>query len=336
MNFMRLLITGGAGFIASNFIRAILNLKNVDKVVNIDNLSYGSNLTSLKDVEGDRRYDFFKGDITDFNLVSRLIRKVDGIINLAAQSHVDRSISDPWPFYNSNTEGVLVILEAIRRSGKKVRLVQVSTDEVYSDILKGSFKEDDRLKPSSPYAASKAAADLFCLAYHRTYGIDVVITRCVNNFGFFQFPEKLIPKAIIRAHLGLKVPVYGKGRNVRDWIFVQDHCSALELVLEKGRSGEIYNISCKNEFDNLTVLRKILKTMSLGDDLIEFVEDRPGHDVRYSLDSKKIRDELGWRPKYLFDNALKNTVEWYLSNEWWWKPLADERTLSPTPWKIRW
>jgi dTDP-glucose 4,6-dehydratase len=255
---------------------------------------------------------------------------------MAAGSHVDRSISDPWSFYKSNTEGVLTILEAIRKLKKNVRMVQVGTDEVYSDIVKGSYSEEDRLKPSSPYSASKASADLFCLAYHRTYNLDVVLTRCVNNFGYFQFPEKLIPKTIIRAHMGLKVPVYGKGENVRDWMFVKDHCDALKRVLEKGKAGEIYNISTDNELDNLTVIKKVLEIMGKSKDIIEFVEDRPGHDIRYSLNSSKIRKELGWKPDYSFDSALENTVKWYLSNEWWWKPLADERTLSPTPWKIRW
>ena len=336
MNMMKLLVTGGCGFIGSNLIRDILSSSRFDEVINIDNLSYGSNPVNLKDVENEKRYRFVRGNITDVNLVSRLVEEVDAIINVAAESHVDRSISDPWSFYKSNTEGVLTILEAIRKSNKNVRMVQVGTDEVYSDILKGSYSEEDRLKASSPYSASKASADLFCLAYHRTYNLDVVITRCVNNFGYYQFPEKLIPKTIIRTHMGLKVPIYGKGENVRDWLFVKDHCEALKLVLEKGKSGEIYNISTGSEFDNLTVVKKVLEIMGKSIAMIEFVEDRPGHDIRYSLNSSKIRKELGWRPKYSFDRALEDTVKWYIFNEWWWKPVADERTLSPTPWKIRW
>jgi dTDP-glucose 4,6-dehydratase len=333
---MKLLVTGGCGFIGSNFIRDILTSSRFDGVINIDNLSYGSNTSNLKDVENDKKYFFIRGDITDYNLVYKLVSEVDIVINMAAGSHVDRSISDPWSFYKSNTEGVLTILEAIRKLKKNVRMVQVGTDEVYSDIVKGSYSEEDRLKPSSPYSASKASADLFCLAYHRTYNLDVVLTRCVNNFGYFQFPEKLIPKTIIRAHMGLKVPVYSKGEHVRDWMFVKDHCDALKLVLEKGKAGEIYNISTDNELDNLTVIKKVLEIMGKSKDIIEFVEDRPGHDIRYSLKSSKIRKELGWKPNYSFDSALENTVKWYLSNEWWWKPLADERTLSPTPWKIKW
>lgn len=333
---MKLLITGGSGFIGSNLIRHILSSDEFDEVINIDKLSYGSNPANLKDVENDKRYSFIRGDITDYDTVYKIVSKVDMMINIAAESHVDRSIADPWPFYKSNTGGVVTLLEAIHESGRNVRMVQVGTDEVYADILEGSYKEEDRLKPSSPYSASKASADLFCHAYSRTYGIDVVIARCVNNFGYYQFPEKLIPKTIIRAHLGLKVPVYGKGKNVRDWLYVKDHCEALELILKKGKSGEIYNISTGSEYDNLTVVKKILGIMGKSESMIEFVEDRPGHDIRYSLDSSKIRRELGWRPKHPFGKALKDTVKWYLSNNWWWKPLADEKTLSPTPWKIRW
>jgi dTDP-glucose 4,6-dehydratase len=217
-----------------------------------------------------------------------------------------------------------------------VRIVHVSTDEVYSDIIAGSYDEESRLKPSSPYSASKAAADMFCHAYHRTYGLDVVITRCVNNFGPYQFPEKLIPKTIIRAYLGLKVPIYGSGRNVRDWIYVLDHCEALKLILEKGFSGETYNISAGNEYENIDVVKRILEIMGRDESLIEFVEDRPGHDLRYSLNSSKIRRELGWKPSYSFEHALKRTVEWYMQNECWWKPLANEEVLHPTPWRLKW
>jgi dTDP-glucose 4,6-dehydratase len=233
-------------------------------------------------------------------------------------------------------EGVLTILEAVRLRGEAARFIQVGTDETYGDILKGSFKEGDRLNPSSPYAASKAAADMLCSAYHRTYGLDIVVTRCTNNFGPYQFPEKLIPKTIIRASMNLKIPIYGSGRNVRDWIYVRDHCEALSLILEKGRPGEIYNISSGNEFENLEVAKRILEVMRKDVNLIEFVEDRPGHDVRYSLNSNKLRRELNWKPRHSFDEALRETVEWYVENEDWWKPIATEQTLHPTPWKLKW
>jgi dTDP-glucose 4,6-dehydratase len=333
---MRLLVTGGLGFIGSNFIRYVLSKYWEVEVVNLDKMGMGSNPKNLEDLEGDERYRFVKGDLLDFDLVSRLVREVDAVVNFAAETHVDRSIANPRAFLESNTVGTFNLLEAARLNNPRLRIVHVSTDEVYSDILVGSYKEEDRLKPSSPYAASKAAADMFCLAYHRTYGLDVVVTRCTNNFGPYQFPEKLIPKTIIRASLGMKVPIYGTGRNVRDWIYVLDHCEALDLVLERGRSGEIYNISSGDELDNLTLVKKILRIMGKDEGLIEFVEDRPGHDVRYSLDSSKIRRELGWRPRRSLEEALKETVEWYLKNERWWRPLADERVLHPTPWKLRW
>jgi dTDP-glucose 4,6-dehydratase len=333
---VKLLVTGGLGFIGSNFIRYVLSKHREVEVVNLDKMGIGSNPKNLEDLEGDERYRFVKGDLLDFDLVSRLVREVDAVVNFAAETHVDRSIANPRAFLESNTVGTFNLLEAARLNNPRLRIVHVSTDEVYSDILVGSYKEEDRLKPSSPYAASKAAADMFCLAYHRTYGLDVVVTRCTNNFGPYQFPEKLIPKTIIRASLGMKVPIYGTGRNVRDWIYVLDHCEALDLVLERGRSGEIYNISSGNELDNLTLVKKILRIMGKDEGLIEFVEDRPGHDVRYSLDSSKIRRELGWRPRRSLEEALKETVEWYLKNEWWWRPLADERVLHPTPWKLRW
>jgi len=333
---LKILVTGGLGFIGSNFIKLLLSKHPDYEIVNIDKMGTGSNLANLKGVEKDSRYLFIKGDISDLNLMLKVVKDVEAIVNLAAETHVDRSISNPSLFFESNTVGVFAILEAMRKVNKEARLVHVGTDEVYGDILRGSFREDAPLKPSSPYSASKAAADMFILAYHRTYGLDVVITRCTNNFGPYQFPEKLIPKTILRASMNLKIPIYGSGKNVRDWIYVLDHCEALDTVLEKGRSGEIYNISAGNELTNLEVVRKILKIMNKDESLIEFVEDRPGHDVRYSLDSSKIRKELGWKPKHDFEEALKQTVEWYLKNEWWWKPLATEQILHPTPWKLKW
>jgi len=333
---MKVLVTGGLGFIGSNFIRYILDKYSDVEVINVDALKYGSNPANLRDIESDERYSFVKGDISDYELMADLVRDVDVVVNFAAESHVDRSISNPYSFLQSNVIGVFTILEAIRKNNPEAKLVQISTDEVYGDIIKGSFKEEDRLKPSSPYSASKAAADMFVLAYVRTYGLYAMITRCTNNYGPYQFPEKLIPKTIIRASMNLKVPVYGTGKNVRDWIYVLDHCEAIDLVMREGEKGEIYNISSGEEKTNLEVVTEILKIMGKDENLIEFVEDRPGHDLRYSLDSSKIREELCWKPKYSFKEGIRKTVEWYLQNEWWWKPLADEKVLHPTPWKLEW
>ncbi len=331
---MHILVTGGLGFIGSNFIR--LMLSSGYSVTNLDNLSYGSSYGCLRGIESNTKYRFVKGDICDAATVAELVNDAECVVNFAAETHVDRSISDPMSFYKTNVGGAVTLLEAVRKSGQDVRIVQIGTDESYGDAAKGSFREPDRLNPSSPYSASKASADMFAMAYRRTYGIDSLVTRCTNNFGPNQFPEKLIPKTIIRAERGLKVPIYGKGSNVRDWIYVEDHCRAVKVVMESGRSGEVYNISAESELDNLAVVKKVLRMMSLPETLIEFVEDRPGHDTRYSLDSSKLRKELGWRPLYSFDDALSRTVSWYLDNEWWWGPLADERTLSPAPWKLKW
>lgn len=332
-NGLNILVTGGMGFIGSNFVKYIGRSNSV--IINLDNLSYGSNKRNLPEVSSER-YRFIEGSVTDVRLMNKVLEEVDCIINFAAQTHVDRSISNGRPFMKSNAEGVLTILEAMRQSSKDLRLLQVSTDEVYGDIAKGSFKEKDRLSPSSPYAASKASADMLCMAFRRTYGIDVVVSRCTNNFGPLQFPEKLIPKTIIRAKLGLKVPLYGTGKNIRDWIYVEDHCEAIDRVLRDGRAGEVYNISSGNELENTEVVSAVLELMGKPKSLIEHVEDRPGHDLRYSLDSSRIRDKLGWKPKYTFREALTKTVEWYMRNEDWWRPLADERVLHPTSWKLRW
>ncbi|MEM2085826.1 MAG: dTDP-glucose 4,6-dehydratase [Archaeoglobaceae archaeon] len=329
---MKILVTGGMGFIGSNFVRYMLQKYEDLEIVNLDALKYGSNPDNLRDLEDS--YSFIKGDIADFELVSELVAKSDVIVNFAAETHVDRSISNPGAFVHSNFIGVFTILEAIRKKNKEAKFIQISTDEVYGDIMSGSFKEDDRLKPSSPYSATKAAADLLVLSYIRTYGIDARITRCTNNYGPYQFPEKLIPKTIIRAFLGLKIPLYGTGKNVRDWIFVEDHCRAIDLVLQKGDPG-IYNISSGEEKTNLEVVETILKVMGKDENLIEFVEDRPGHDLRYSLDSSKIR-ELGWRPKVSFEEGIRRSVEWYLQNKLWWERLIDEKILHPTPWKVQW
>jgi dTDP-glucose 4,6-dehydratase len=328
----KILVTGGLGFIGSNFVRYILEEVGLDaaEIIVVDALKYGSNENNLKDLD----YKFVKGDICDYGLMVELVKGVDAIVNFAAETHVDRSISNPYSFIESNVIGTYTILETMRKVNQKIRLVHVSTDEVYGDIENGSFKEDDMLKPSSPYSASKASADMFVLAYVRTYGLNALITRCTNNYGAYQFPEKLIPKAIIRAKMNKKIPIYGTGKNVRDWIYVKDHFEAINLVMNKGKGGEIYNISSGEEKNNLEVVNDILEIMGKRD-LIEFVEDRPGHDIRYSLDSSKI-GKLGWKPKHGFEDGLKETVEWYLKNEWWWKPLADEKVLHPIPWELKW
>jgi len=332
---MKLLVTGGLGFIGSNFISQILSKPSKYEIINIDKIGRGANSENLKDLENREEYLFIKGDISDFKFVQRMIKDVDAVINFAAETHVDRSIANPATFIQSNIIGTFNLLEAERKLDKPVRHIQISTDEVYGDITQGSFKEEDRLKPSNPYSASKAAADMLCLAYYRTYGLDIIITRCTNNFGPYQFPEKLIPKTIIRAQKNLSIPVYGTGETIRDWIYVLDHCKAIDPILRKGKSGETYNISSGNEFSTITIVKKILDALNKPEDLITYVEDRPGHDIRYSLNSTKIRTELDWKPRHSFESALEKTIEWYIENDWWWKPIADERTLHPTPWKLR-
>lgn len=329
-------MTGGLGFIGSNFVRTILSKYPDFELTNIDKVGVGSNPANLKDIEGNPRYRFVKGSITDLDLMLKLVKDIDVTVNFAAETHVDRSISNPYPFFENNTLGTLTILEAVRKANRRAKLIQVSSDEVYGDILSGSFTESDLLKPSSPYAASKAASDMLILAYHRTYGLDTILSRCTNNFGSYQFPEKLLPKSIIRASLDLKIPIYGSGRNVRDWIYVLDHCEALDILRQKGEAGGIYNISSGNECENKDVVKRILKIMGKDESLINFVEDRPGHDTRYSLDSSKMMKDLGWKPMYDFEGALKKTVEWYLENEWWWRPIATEQVLHSTPWKLQW
>lgn len=333
---MRLLVTGGNGFIGSNFVRHFLREHNNSEIINLDAIKYGSNISNLNDFEGDPRYSLVKGDISDYGLVSSLVYNIDALVNFAAETHVDRSISNPSSFLQSNVVGVFTLLEALRKNNPHAKMVQISTDEVYGDTLDSSFKESDALRPSSPYAASKAAADGFVLAYARTYGLYAMVTRCTNNFGPYQFPEKLIPKTIVRSAKSLKIPIYGSGRNVRDWIYVLDHCRAVEKVLGHGRAGEVYNISSGDEKTNLEMVETLLGFMGRDYSAMEFVEDRPGHDLRYSLDSSKIRAELGWRPEHSFEDGLRETVSWYIANESWWKPLSNEHILSPVPWKLVW
>lgn len=330
---MRLLVTGGLGFIGSNFVRYMLSEDLDVDLVNVDKIGLGANPENLRDIEKSKNYRFVRGDISNPKIIEDIIKEVDAIVNFAAETHVDRSIADPSSFLRSNVFGTFTLLEAIRKFNEDVKYVQISTDEIYGDILEGSFSELDRLNPSNPYSATKASADMLCLAYNRTYGLGVKITRCTNNFGPYQFPEKLMPKTIIRAISNLPIPVYGAGANVRDWIYVLDHCEAVSLVLAEGQPGEIYNISSGDEFPNLEIVRKILELLHRPEDLVTFVEDRPGHDVRYSLDSSKIRSELGWKPRHTFSSALEETVNWYARNESWWRPLATEKVLHPTPWK---
>jgi dTDP-glucose 4,6-dehydratase len=297
-------------------------------------MGIGANPASLHDVENDKRYTFIKGDICNPQLINRLIHQVDAVVNIAAETHVDRSISDPNVFLQNNTVGTFTILEAIRKHNHKARLLQVSTDEVYGEALEGSFTENTPPKPSNPYSAAKAAADMFVLSYYKTYNLNVSITRCTNNFGPYQLPEKLIPKTIIRALRNLPIPIYGSGQNIRDWIYVQDHCEAIATVLEKGNAGEIYNVSAGNEIPSIEIAKRIVALLHKSESLITFVEDRPGHDARYSLDSSKTRSTLGWKPRFSFDSSLESTVSWYLENEHWWTPFATDVILNPTPWKL--
>ena len=327
---MKVLVTGGLGFIGSNFIQHIL--KNTDlEVTNIDAEFFGSSHHNLENIHNPQNYTFVKGNITNRKLMDELISECDSIINFAAQSHVDRSISDANPFLVSNIRGVFTILDILKERKKK--LIQISTDEVFGTIVEGSATEESCFNPSSPYAATKASAELLIKSYVTTYGLDVMITRCTNNYGSRQFVEKLIPKTIGLCRQDKKIPVYGSGKSIRDWIHVQDHCEAILTVLEKGESGESYNISGSNELDNVTIVKKILRLLDKPEDRLEFGEERPGEDLRYSLDSAKIHNELGWKPKISLDDGLKNTVDWYISNDdEWWNNIPEE-TYSSTPWK---
>ena len=297
----------------------------------MDKLTYAGNLNNIKDLRGEKRHKFVRGDIRNRKLVHSLVGRVDAVVNFAAESHVDRSIQTPGVFLNTNVLGTQVLLEACRRFG--VRFEQISTDEVYGSRVEGSFKETDAFNPSSPYSASKAAADLLVNAYYVTYGLDVTVTRSTNNYGPNQHPEKLIPRLVTNALRGKALPIYGTGENVRDWIFVEDNCRAIRFVLEKGEKGQAYNIAGGNEKKNIDIAKEILHHLSLPETMMKFVTDRPGHDLRYSLDCQKVH-HLGWKPQVDFEQGLLKTVEWYRSNEWWWRRLADclpresSRTIS--------
>ena len=327
---MKLLVTGGLGFIGSNFISHILKKYENHKIINIDDELIGSNHNYLSNLENSQNYSFIKGNITNKKLMTKLIGDCDVIINFAAESHVDRSISNPKPFIDSNILGVFNILEILKT--QKKRLVHISTDEVFGSLSTDSANEEYRLNPSSPYSASKASAELLINSYVRTFNIDSVITKCTNNYGPHQYPEKLIPKTIILANKNLKIPIYGEGKNIRDWIYVDDHCDAIKKVLFNGKAGESYNVSANNEVDNITIVKKILSIMDKSNDLIEFVEDRPGHDFRYSMSSKKISDELDWKVRTSFDEGLQKTVQWYIDNPEILNDIS-QTVLDPTPWK---
>lgn len=323
---MKILVTGGAGFIGGNFVHHMVNTYPEDQIVNLDLLTYAGNLETLKPVENKPNYKFVKGDIADEAFIMDLFEKenFDVVVNFAAESHVDRSITDPGIFVQTNIMGTRVLLDASKKYGVK-RYHQVSTDEVYGDLPLDRpdlfFTEETPIHTSSPYSSSKASADLFVQAYYRTYGLPITISRCSNNYGPYHFPEKLIPLIISRALANEELPVYGKGENVRDWLHVADHCTAIDLIIRKGRVGEVYNVGGHNERTNLEVVKTILKALNKPESLIKFVTDRPGHDMRYAIDPKKLETELGWKPQYNFDTGIQQTIEWYLNNREWWEHI---------------
>jgi len=322
---MKILITGGAGFIGSNFIRYMLGKYSEYEIINFDKLTYAGNLDNLADISTDRRYSFVKGDISVAKDVDGVLSKhsVDAIINFAAETHVDRSIVSAGSFVNTDVYGTYILLEAVKKLNIK-RYLHISTDEVYGSIDKGSFTESSNLAPNSPYAASKAGGDMMVRAYHKTYDLPVIITRSSNNYGPYQYPEKVIPLFITNAIEGKKLPLYGDGKNVRDWLYVDDNCSALDQVFHKGVIGEVYNIAGECERQNIEITHLIIKQLGLKEDIIHYVSDRPGHDRRYSIDCSKVKS-LGWSPAKDFETKLKNTVAWYVKNQNWWKKIKDKQ-----------
>jgi dTDP-glucose 4,6-dehydratase len=322
---MRLLVTGAAGFIGSNFVLMIARdkIEGISNVAVLDKLTYAGVIDNLVGAENISGYTFIEGDICDQKLVASLLENVDAVVNFAAESHVDRSISGASDFVQTNIVGVHVLLDAIKSTGRDIRFLQVSTDEVYGSIESGSWTEDWPLQPNSPYSASKASGELLARSYSKTHGTDVVVTRCSNNYGTHHFPEKLIPLFITNLIEGKKVPVYGTGENVRDWLHVDDHCRGIYSVLINGRSGEVYNIGGGRELTNNEITNLILEAMGSDDSSIEYVEDRKGHDLRYSVDWTKINRELGYQPQVKFEEGLRETIQWYRDNESWWKPLKN-------------
>jgi len=327
---MKLLVTGGLGFIGSNFITKILEEKSDFEIVNVDAQLHGADKRNLSIIENNENYEFVNGNITNKRLMEELISKCDAVVNFAAESFVDRSINDANPFLVSNIRGTFTILDIITK--QKKRMIQISTDEVFGSLPKGSADEQTKFNPSSPYAATKAAAELLINSFSITHDSDVVITRCTNNYGPRQFPEKLIPKTIILAKQERNIPIYGNGKNLRDWIFVDEHCDAVYEILINGKAGQAYNISANNEISNVQIVHKILEIMGKSNDLIEFVEDRPGHDQRYSLNSSKIKNEFGWSTKINFEDGIRKTIEWYEKNFSYYESISDE-ILKSTPWK---
>ncbi|MFH1847968.1 MAG: dTDP-glucose 4,6-dehydratase [Candidatus Omnitrophota bacterium] len=323
---MKVLITGGCGFIGSNFVRYMLEKYPEYRLINLDKLTYAGNKDNLKSVEREKNYKFVKGDICDSRLVQKLARECDAIVNFAAETHVDRSITSAESFIRTNIYGTYTLLEAVRTLKLK-RYVQISTDEVYGSITSGKFTEDSLIKPNSPYAASKASADLICRSYVVTYKLPIVITRSSNNFGPYQFPEKVIPLFVTNALEDKKLPIYADGMNVRDWLYVKDNCAAIATVLEKGKAGEVYNIGGESELPNIELTKSILRILGKPESLIEFVKDRPGHDKRYAIDCSKMKS-LGWSQSRAFEDALRETVNWYRDNRRWWEPLQIKNTCK--------
>jgi len=323
----KILVTGGLGFIGSNFILNLFDKFPNCSITNLDAEFVGSNKENLKQIAGKKGYHYVKGNITNTEKIKRLIQKCDIVFNFAAESHVDRSIDEPRSFFDSNIIGTYSILEAVRRFDK--RLIHISTDEVFGSLKSGSATEEYVFNPSSPYAASKASAELLVNSYCVTYGIDAIITRCTNNYGPRQFPEKLIPKVIMLASNNDNIPIYGTGKNVRDWIYVLDHCDAVVKVCQYGKKGNSYNIAGHNELDNITIVKSILRIMNKSPSLIRYVKDRPGHDFRYSLKTTRIEKEIHWKPRYTFERGLRSTVSWYLNNHSWWQNISN-KSMSRT------